>query len=163
MRLIDADELKASLRESYFELKGIRDGLNGEHDRNVAEGQMVSFIEAILRVKNAPTIEVPRWVSVTERLPEPEKEVLAYCEQRPSRFAYVCCAFYVPQKWHSEESNYSWDYECCSEYDEETDDYIVNEGWYERIRNWDDYNAVGIADFVTHWMPLPEAPKDGDT
>ena len=102
------------------------------------------------------------WISVADRLPEPEHEVLVHCEMRPSRFLYQCKAFYIPKKWPREESAFNWDYECCDEYDEETDDYYVNEGWYERIHNWDDYNAVGIDDFVTHWMPLPEPPgEDG--
>ena len=68
---------------------------------------------------------------------------------------YVCCAFYVPEGMNNDDSDYSWDYECLDYIDEE-DEYFVKEGWYERICNWDDYGAVGIEDFVTHWMPLPE-------
>lgn len=100
------------------------------------------------------------WISVEDRLPEPEQEVLALCVRRPFGFKYQCKAFYIPKKWLRGESDLNWDYECCDEYDEDADDYYVNEGWYERIHNWDDYGAVGIADFVTHWMPLPEPPKD---
>lgn len=100
------------------------------------------------------------WISVKDRLPEPEHDVLVLCETGLGSYKYKCVAVYIPEKWLREDSLFNWDYECCDEYDEEADDYYVNEGWYERIRNWDDYNAVGIGDFVTHWMPLPEPPGE---
>ena len=101
------------------------------------------------------------WVSVAERLPDAEQEVRVLCKASwNSCYRYQCQAFYEPKGMLREKSNYGWDYECCSEYSEEDDDYFVNPGWYERIHNWDDFSAVGIADEVTHWMPLPEAPKE---
>lgn len=105
---------------------------------------------------------VGKWIPVSERLPEPEQTVKVLCERKPFKYRYVCCGFYVPEKWNTEKSDYTWDYECCDEYDEETDAYIVNSGWYEVIHNWDDYGCVGIGDTVTHWMPLPEPPKEGE-
>ena len=105
-------------------------------------------------------LEQPRWISVEERLPEAEKEVRVLCKASwNSKYRYQCQAFYEPKGMLREESDYGWDYECCSEYSEEDDDYFVNPGWYERIHNWDEYSAVGIADEVTHWMPLPEPPE----
>lgn len=53
-----------------------------------------------------------------------------------------------------------FDDEISCEYDEETDEYYLKEGWYEVIRNWDEYGSAVIGDFVTHWMPLPEPPKE---
>lgn len=103
-----------------------------------------------------------KWISVEERLPEAEQEVRVLCKASwNSCYRYQCQAFYEPKGMLREKSDYGWDYECCSEYSEEDDDYFVNPGWYERIHNWDDYSAVGIADEVTHWMPLPELPKEG--
>lgn len=103
------------------------------------------------------------WIPVEERLPEAEKEVRVLCKASwNSKWRYQCQAFYVPKGTLREASEYGWDYECCDEYSEEDDDYFVNPGWYERIHNWDDYSAVGIADEVTHWMPLPEAPKEAE-
>lgn len=100
------------------------------------------------------------WISVEDRLPEAEKEVLVLCKASwNSKYLYQCHAFYEPKGMLREASDYGWDYECCDEYSEEDDDYFVNPGWYERIHNWDDYNAVGIADEVTHWMLLPEPPE----
>ena len=104
--------------------------------------------------------EQPRWISVEERLPEAEKEVRVLCKASwNSKYRYQCQAFYEPKGMLREKSDYGWDYECCSEYSEEDDDYFVNPGWYERIHNWDDCSAAGIPDEVTHWMPLPEPPE----
>ena len=99
------------------------------------------------------------WISVKDRLPEAEQEVLLSCETRPNKFTYICKGFYIPDKWLRENSTFDWDLECCNEYCEELDDYYLNEGWYERIHNWGEYSSVGIADFVTYWMPLPEPPN----
>ena len=102
------------------------------------------------------------WISVKDRLPKPEQEVLVLCKTNPMGYEYRCVAFYVPEKWLREESEYNWDYECCGAYSEEDDDYYINEGWYESIHNWDEYNAVAIESLVTHWMPLPEGPEEED-
>lgn len=57
MRLIDADALKADLRISYEDLKKIYDDLEHHEDRQICGGQLATFLEAILRVKDAPTID----------------------------------------------------------------------------------------------------------
>lgn len=101
------------------------------------------------------------WVSVEERLPDAEKEVRLFCVT-PNGYKYQCQGFYVPPGMRRDDSDYSWDWECCDQYDEDSDDYFVNPGWYESSHNWDEYSAFGIADKVTHWMPLPEPPgKEG--
>ena len=102
------------------------------------------------------------WISVKDRMPEPEQDVLLTCKISPNGFEYQCKGFYIPAKWYREDSSFNWDYEACDEYDEEVDDYIVKKGWYERIHNWDEYGAVYISDHVTHWMPLPEPPKEDE-
>lgn len=113
------------------------------------------FVRAI---NEAPTL-TPQWISVKERLPEAEQEVCVACKTRTFGYRYQCQGFYVPRGVYREDSEFAWDYEACDEYDEERDDYLVNEGWYERIHNWDEYGAVSISDIVTHWMPLPEPPE----
>lgn len=97
------------------------------------------------------------WVCVEDRLPETEEEVQLFCVT-PSGYEYQCQGFYVPPGTYRDDSGYSWDWECCEEYDEERDDYLVNPGWYESIHNWDEYSACGISDRVTHWRPLPKPP-----
>ena len=95
------------------------------------------------------------WVSVEDEKPESGKHVLLCCEVRPSGKRYVCDGFYAKSK--SITSGCSDDLDC--EYDEETDEHYLPEGYYEVIKNWDDYSSIVIYDFVTHWKPLPEPPK----
>ena len=103
---------------------------------------------------------VPCWIPVTEMLPESGVHVLALCRVKYAECggrSYVCNAFY--SKHFKEQRNTEYD-DIELDYDEETDEYYLPEGWWEVIMNWDEYGFVGIADFVTHWMPLPEPPKE---
>ena len=110
-------------------------------------------------LNSADVAPVQTWISVKDRLPEPEQEVFVCVRSKISNYSYVCCAMHVPENWYRQSSDFCWDFECCDEYDEEQDDYIVKQGWYESIHNWDDYSVVGIEDIVTHWIPLPDPPK----
>lgn len=65
-----------------------------------------------------PTIEVPTWIPVTERLPEPYKDVLVV-----------------------EDNGWEQKVEVNS---------MLSNGWLYDGRT------------VTHWMPLPNPPKDGE-
>ena len=82
--------------------------------------------------------------------------IVCCCEIRPSKKQYVCDGFYANSKSITC-GRYNDD--CACVYDEETDEYYLLEGWYEIIKNWEDYSSVVIDDFITHWMPLPEPPK----
>lgn len=123
--------------------------------------EQISVMETCLQAVRAyPPAHIDReaWVSVEEKLPDAEEEVRLLCVTSWGRH-YQCQGFYVPPGTYRDDSGYSWDWECCEEYDEERDDYLVNPGWYESIHNWDEYSACGIADKVTNWMPLPEPPE----
>lgn len=98
----------------------------------------------------------PKWVSIKDRLPESGEHVLVCCETRHSKGRYVCDAFYTAHKTKT----CSWDDDIDSVYDDDTDEYYMPEGWWEVIKNWDDYSCVAIEDFVLYWMSLPEMPKE---
>jgi hypothetical protein len=99
------------------------------------------------------------WISVDDRLPESGVLCLLCCDVKRhdgTHRQYICDGFHAER---FKEECYSADDECVTEYNEETDEYYLHEGWYEEINNWDEYSSIAIDDTVTHWMPLPEAPK----
>lgn len=108
-------------------------------------------------------ITVQEWISVKDRLPENEQDVIICVERRhysnPNRFIRIVAkAFYTDGKHSTEHTAYVWDNDCIDmEYDEENDVYLIPEGWWESIEYGEEFSAV--SDFVTHWMPLPEPPK----
>lgn len=58
MRPIDADALVASLEKSYRDLRELYDQIKeDEGAKEVYQGELITFLEAILRAKNAPTLD----------------------------------------------------------------------------------------------------------
>lgn len=102
---------------------------------------------------------VRRWIPVTERMPENEKDVLITCDRNGYRF--VCPAMHTDGKTLSQDSIWNWnDLYAYGLYDENADDYYIPEGWWEyRQFNPDDVYNNPVDCEVTHWMPLPEPPK----
>ena len=103
----------------------------------------------------------PKWISVDERLPENEKPVLIATKWSlmGMRGMAVSCGFHTDGKTFSGDSNYNWtDGNVDLIYDEDEDEYIVPECWWESVRYSDEFSAVDEP--VLYWMPLPEAPKE---
>ena len=107
------DYLLTDAADAIEELDTLLDGLEADND---------ALCETIERLKK------PRWIPVTERLPENGQS---------------CLCYYVGGE-HRQLSWYSIDtfYECDS-----------LTGFYPHLKD-----SVGGA--ATHWMPLPEPPKE---
>jgi hypothetical protein len=81
-RLIDADALLDSLRESREGLQKIYDGLHFEIERRLCGAQLTVLVENILRVKSAPTIgavEIVRCKDCCKRQ-NPEECLMCFTE-----------------------------------------------------------------------------------
>ena len=99
------------------------------------------------------------WISVKDRLPEVETEVLIACDRNGDRF--VCPAIYEDGTVLTQDSTWNWyELDNYGTYSEEHDDYFVPQGWWEnRQFTPDDVYNSPVDCAVTDWMPLPEPPK----
>lgn len=122
----------------------------------------LALIERMESERDAALAKVPRWISVKDRLPENEECVLVIAQydgyfRKP--FRTVMTAFHTNGKTIVGESVYSWEEGSVEmEYDEEADDFVVPEGWWEDVQCSDEFSQVDAK--VTHWMQLPELPKE---
>lgn len=108
----------------------------------------------------ADVVPVVRWIPITERLPKPETEVMIACNRNGWRF--IATAIHEDGTLFKEDSDWFWnDIWEYGRYDEERDDYIIPEGWWEnRCFTPDDVYNCPVDCEVTHWMPMPELPKE---
>lgn len=118
------------------------------------------LIERLTAENAALREKVPRWISVEEKLPEPETDVLIVCNR--NGYVFVTPAIYEDGKMLTQESAWNWsDIYGYGLYSEEDDDYYIPEGWWEnRQFNPDDVYNNPVDCAVTHWMPLPEVPEE---
>lgn len=102
----------------------------------------------------------PEWISVKDRPPENEQEVLIYCNR--GGFKFVCPAIYEDGTMLTQNSRWNWyNIEEYGTYSEENDDYFVAKGWWEnRQFTPDDVYNCPVDCEVTHWRPLPKPPKE---
>jgi hypothetical protein len=93
------------------------------------------------------------WISVKDRLPECEKEVLIVTDN-----GIITTAMYEDGKMSTDDSTWNW-YDL--DYDEDRDEYLIPECWCENKHyNPDEAYNNCVYDKVTHWMPLPEPPEE---
>ena len=106
--------------------------------------QMTAKVETVLNqfidwIEDAPTVY--GWISVKERLPGEDGRYLVYNMSYCNALAFV--------------ASFSTCLENVGEYDFDGE---KRPGWF----SYDDEYGYYEIDGVTHWMPLPEPPKEDD-
>lgn len=151
-------------RDAVLKILNNSRSIRAKHDG--VRGIWINLMDAIGEIERVPAAEPVRhghWISVNDRLPDNEVDVLVCVTRKhysdPSKYIrFVAKAFHTDGKTNTEHSRYVWStWDIDMNYDEEADAYIIPEGWWESVEYEDEFNAVD--DFVTHWMPLPEPPK----
>lgn len=133
---------------------------------NDADSCKADYLREIIEsVPAADVVPVVRWIPITERLPKPETEVMIVCNRNGYRF--IATAIHEDGTLLTEGSKWNWnEIWVYGRYDEEHDDYIIPDGWWEsRCFTPDDVYNCPVDCEVTHWMPMPELPEeknDGD-
>ena len=95
------------------------------------------------------------WIETSKQMPKAGEPVIAFVEREGNEWRRRIRAMWCPRftmESSAEDDN-------C-EYHEESDQYYVPEGWYED--NEYEETHWKVDDPVTHWMPLPEPPQQGD-
>ena len=100
-----------------------------------------------LRSQQERENQKPQWISVKDRLPEKLEPVnIVWVNRKPERYyaeikdkPFVATGYYWNDKW--------WWYSATCE------DYLAEYGR-------SDVDAVDESIEITHWMPLPEPPKE---
>lgn len=103
------------------------------------------------------------WISVKDKLPPVETEVLIRAERKYQgrTHSIITTAMYEDGTVEEDDSEWYWnDLSEFATYNDEKDCYIIPQGWweYKHYNDDDSYNNL-VDDVVTHWMPLPEPPK----
>ena len=119
---------------------------------------MGDLVDVFAGIPAADVIERPQWISVEDKLPDTETEVLVVCNRNGFRF--VCPAIYEDGTVLTQDSIWNWyELDNYGTYSEENDDYFIPESWWEnRQFTPDDVYNSPVDCPVTHWMPLPLPP-----
>lgn len=163
MRLIDADALMKKLN-GIWDCNDMTfapvDGCCIDADCKSCRWR--ETIEYVKRLVQNQTTASP-WHRVEDGLPDDEVPVLAMLHNTYGRNVVLKLCHIGHHKRTTEE--YGWqEYEGETEYDEENDCFWIPEGWWESNYHEDNLNwEINETDgAITHWMPLPEPPKEGE-
>lgn len=130
-------------------------------ERDANDDWLDGELEGIAAHLLANGVTVNNWRDAKTDPPNSGEHVLLCCEVKTADGSagsrYVCDGFYAAK--HTEIASSCGDGFAC-EYSDADDEWYLLEGWYEVIKNWDDYGSIAIADFVVSWQPLPELAKE---
>lgn len=93
----------------------------------------------IIMLDGEPTVAVPQWISVKERMPEKKDSYLVVKDLFGDKIETIC--------------GFTKNLRDVSFVDFDGN---TNPGWYD----YDSEYGYFEVNNVTHWMPLPEAPKE---
>ena len=126
-----------------------------KEDRDLHIFQAHEVIAALRRRMERAAEEVLEWISVKDRLPEPQVPVIVYATVHEGKKRRLR-AQYAPKHTLFVHPGVQSDDE---DYDEKTDEYYCKEGWYETS----EFEEIHwrIQGEVTHWQPLPSPRRRG--
>ena len=107
--------------------------------RNIGKGEEKCVLELLDAADTIEELEAaqPKWISVEERLPEPNTTVLLIAHGWESQLVYI-------GKLEKVESEKSW-----------------LTGLVSKASEWTVYGFSYLHEpLVTHWMPIPQMPKE---
>lgn len=101
---------------------------------------------------------------ITDKLPENEEPVLIATKWKFGESHGLACsmAFHTDGKTFTGDSSFCWNRDGTDDliYDEDHDEWIIPEGWWEYVRYGEQFCPVDEP--IVAWMPLPEAPKEDE-
>ena len=89
------------MKDMYTAAEEWAQGAHDDDTRARAESCMATNVELKLRIEKLPSVQPQRWISVTERLPNDDEEVIVTCldDSGDTPFSYTTVAWHYKGMW----------------------------------------------------------------